>query len=243
MNLGSKLPVLTVITVVYNGASVIRETISSVIAQNYSRLEYLIIDGKSIDSTLDVIDEFTAFNFTVISEADQGIYDAMNKGIRMAKGDYICFLNAGDQFYTNDVLNKIGSAIMNEDVIYGNTCIDTAGVKEIKNVYTVDQDWKTMPYCHQSVFIKRKLLVGNPFDLKFSVAADFDQYHKIKKSKAQFKSVDFVVSLYDNSGFSFNNYKKLLKEYKIISSKNSGHIFNWIKIQLYFYLRTKFGIK
>ena len=89
-------PKFSIITVTYNAAKVLEDTIQSIVTQTYKNLEYIIVDGGSTDETLDIIHKYQEHITTVISEPDQGLYDAMNKGIKLATGDYLCFLNAGD---------------------------------------------------------------------------------------------------------------------------------------------------
>ena len=88
-------PKFSIITVTYNAAKVLEDTIQSIVTQTYKNLEYIIVDGGSTDETLDIIHKYQEHITTVISEPDQGLYDAMNKGIKLATGDYLCFLNAG----------------------------------------------------------------------------------------------------------------------------------------------------
>lgn len=100
-------PLVTVITVVYNAKELLEETILSVLNQTYSNIEYIIVDGGSTDGTLDIIKKYQDKISKYISEPDQGIYDAMNKGMSLSKGQWLNFMNAGDSFYSNDVLQKV----------------------------------------------------------------------------------------------------------------------------------------
>ena len=119
-------PKFSVITVTYNAEKVLEDTIQSVIAQTYHHVEYIIVDGASKDGTLSIIDRYRPRIHTVVSEPDKGLYDAMNKGIALASGDYLCFLNAGDCFHEDDTLQQMVHTINgNElpDVLYGETAI------------------------------------------------------------------------------------------------------------------------
>lgn len=242
-NIENLKPLISVITVVYNAEKLLEKTLVSIFNQTYiNQIEIVVIDGKSNDGTLDIIDRYRSKINCFISEQDTGIYDAMNKGIKVAKGDYILFLNAGDVFYDKKTLYNISFNLKDNDVIYGNTAIlDKCGVLEIRNFYKIKEDWKTIPYCHQSVFIRRELLLSNLFDLKFKIAADYNQYHSLKKIKAVFKSVDQIISIYDFTGFSSINYKATLLEVMKISLLNNSNILVKLKIRLYFYLRVKFS--
>ena len=113
-------PKVSIITVVYNGIEFLEETIKSVIAQTYPNIEYIIVDGGSKDGTLDIIKKYEAHISKWISEPDKGIYDAMNKGIDLATGDWQNFLNAGDSFVDNNVLEKIFTTnLENITLVYG----------------------------------------------------------------------------------------------------------------------------
>ena len=118
-------PKFSIITVTYNAAPVIRPTLDSVQAQTYTNYEYILVDGGSKDDTVAIAKESGIDFAHIISERDKGIYDAMNKGIALATGDYLCFLNAGDALYTPDTLQTVVNAIANEkelpDVVYGET--------------------------------------------------------------------------------------------------------------------------
>ena len=120
-------PKFSVITVTYNAASVLEDTIQSVISQTYHHVEYIIVDGASKDGTLSIVDRYRDRITRVVSEPDRGLYDAMNKGIRLATGDYLCFLNAGDSFHEDDTLQQMVHTLTSltelPDVIYGETAL------------------------------------------------------------------------------------------------------------------------
>ncbi len=118
--MNSVQPSISIVTVVYNGVDLLEGTILSVIQQSYPNIEYLVIDGASTDGTLDIIQKFESKISTWISEPDKGLYDAMNKGIKMATGDFICFMNCGDKLYADDTLSKaVQNMPVETDVIYG----------------------------------------------------------------------------------------------------------------------------
>ena len=119
-------PKFSIITVTYNAEKVLEDTIQSVISQTYHHIEYIIVDGASKDGTLSIINRYRSRIHTVVSEPDKGLYDAMNKGIALASGDYLCFLNAGDCFHEDDTLQQMVHTINgNElpDILYGETAI------------------------------------------------------------------------------------------------------------------------
>lgn len=153
-------PKFSIITVTYNAAQVLEDTIQSVITQTYKGVEYIIIDGGSKDGTLDIINRYKTHIHTVISEPDKGLYDAMNKGIRVATGDYICFLNAGDALHEDDTLLLMVHSITGEvlpDVLYGETqLVDEEGhFVRMRRLSAPEQlTWKSfrkgMLVCHQA---------------------------------------------------------------------------------------------
>ena len=115
-------PKFSVITVTYNAEAVLEDTIQSVISQTYHHVEYIIVDGGSKDKTLSIADRYKSHIAQVVSEPDKGLYDAMNKGIRLATGDYLCFLNAGDSFHEDDTLQQMVHTLTGSelpDVLYG----------------------------------------------------------------------------------------------------------------------------
>ena len=126
-------PTFSVITVCYNAEATIEDTIQSVISQTYHHVEYIIIDGASKDHTMDIVNRYRDRIAIVVSEPDKGIYDAMNKGISLATGNYLCFLNAGDSFHEDDTLQLAAHSIREAllpDVIYGETAlVDHEGSK------------------------------------------------------------------------------------------------------------------
>lgn len=119
-------PKFSIITVTYNAGNVLEDTIQSVITQTYKNVEYIIVDGGSTDRTLSIVDHYRTMIQHVVSEPDKGLYDAMNKGIRLATGDYICFLNAGDELHEDDTLQQMVHSLTESelpDVLYGETSI------------------------------------------------------------------------------------------------------------------------
>lgn len=119
-------PKFSIITVTYNAGAVLEDTIQSVITQTYRNVEYIIVDGGSKDHTLDIINRYREHIQILVSEPDKGLYDAMNKGIRLATGDYLCFLNAGDELHEDDTLQLMVHSITGTglpDVLYGETAI------------------------------------------------------------------------------------------------------------------------
>src|ERR1700761_112956 len=124
-------PRLSIITIVYNNASDIERTILSVINQTYKNIEYIIIDGASTDGTLNIIGKYRDSISKLVSEPDKGIYDAMNKGLQQATGDYVLFMNSGDEIYAGDTVEKIFNTEPDADIYYGETEMINADGKSL----------------------------------------------------------------------------------------------------------------
>lgn len=197
----------SIITVTYNDLDNLKITYNSVKKQSFSDYEYLIVDGGSTDGTVDYLEKIKNADQHIryISEKDNGIYDAMNKGVLNSQGDYIIFLGAADTFYTNAILDEVYSILLSGyDVVYGK-CVFSSGehkgeiIGHSLNWYNVLFDkW----VAHQSVFAKRQLLLDNPFDLKYKTYADQEFMIKIKKLGYRLKFFDKCICYYDGLGFS-----------------------------------------
>jgi len=189
------LPVVTVITVVYNGLDLIEKTIKNILAQTYPNIEYIVIDGASKDGTTDIIRSYDQHIAYWISGRDKGIYDAMNKGLDAATGDFVWFINAGDLIYQNDTLEKIfgADAIAGKGkpalIYYGDTMVvdqeyHEVGLRRLRPPEKLT--WKSfkkgMLVCHQAILVSRE--IADRFDPQYQHSADFDWVVKALK-KAQ----------------------------------------------------------
>ncbi|MEY8714824.1 glycosyltransferase family 2 protein [Francisella philomiragia] len=219
-------PLITVITVVYDGEKYLEKTIQSVINQTYKNLEYIIIDGGSTDATIDIIKKYESQIDYWVSEPDDGIYDAMNKGIDLASGDWINFMNAGDMFYDKSVLESIHNKLKGV-FNYGHTLqFDSLGYT--REVLASDKLWKRrMPYCHQSLFVRANYLKNNMFDISLKISGDYSQYIKAKYHKQEFYLLDTFISKFQLGGVSeqqehltlmMSEYHKILSKYSIVSA-------------------------
>ena len=178
------VPTFSIITVTYNAAATIEATLLSVRQQTYRHFEHLIIDGASKDNTLYIIYKYKDDTIKVFSEPDKGLYDAMNKGIRMASCDYLCFLNAGDTFHEVDTLEKIANTISTTphglpSILYGETAIVNAERQflhmrrhKAPDVLTWKSFQQGMLVCHQAFLVKRTL--AEPYNLQYKYSSDFN---------------------------------------------------------------------
>ena len=184
-------PKVSIVTVVFNAKEYLKETIKSVFTQSFPNIEYIIIDGLSTDGTVEVIKEFDASIFYWISEKDHGIYDAMNKAIEKASGEWILFLNAGDTFYSNDSIEKFLQDVNPDTELYNgaiNFIDQSTHQGRIKIPYGLDKVWETIPCWHQASFIKTSLMKEYKYSLEYKIAGDHDFYIRcfINNNKFQF---------------------------------------------------------
>lgn len=203
-------PLITVVTVVYNGEKFLEETILSVINQTYDNVEYIIIDGGSTDGTLDLIRKYEHAIDYWVSERDKGIYDAMNKGIALYSGEWINFMNAGDKFSSLDVLMQIDMSQMADDYILIGSVEYNSGKKFIALNSPI---YLKNPVHHQAAFYPRSLFMTLGFySLSYKILADYEMNYRALKNGFQFKLEDLVFAVCSDGGVSdvprFVNYKE-----------------------------------
>lgn len=226
----SSHPIFSIITVTYNAAQTLEATIQSVIAQTYHSIEYIIIDGASTDATLQIVDKYKSHITTFISEPDKGIYDAMNKGLGMAKGDYVCFLNAGDTLHQSDTLSQMVYSLQTPrlpDVIYGQTNIVDSNRRFLhaRRLEAPESlTWKSfrqgMLVCHQAFFAKRTL--AEPYNLQYRFSSDFDWCIRIMKKATILHNTHLTLIDYLDEGMTTRNRRASLKERFRIMVKHYG---------------------
>lgn len=237
-------PKFSVITVCYNAEATLEDTIQSVISQTYHHLEYIIVDGASKDRTMDIVNRYRERISVVVSEPDKGLYDAMNKGIRLATGDYLCFLNAGDSFHEDDTLQQMVHSIHTlqlPDVLYGETeLVDHEGhFLRMRRLQAPEHlTWKSfrqgMLVCHQAFFARRDLVM--PYDLRYRFSADFDWCIKIMKQSKVLHNTHLTLIDYLSEGMTTRNHKASLKERFRIMVRHYGWA-STVAFHLWFVLR------
>ena len=225
-------PKFSIITVTYNAGAVLEDTIQSVITQTYRNVEYIIVDGGSKDHTLDIINRYREHIHTLVSEPDKGLYDAMNKGIRLATGDYLCFLNAGDELHEDDTLQLMVHSITGTelpDVLYGETAIvDEEGhfLRMRRLSAPEDLNWKSfkdgMLVCHQAFFPRREL--AEPYDLRYRFSADFDWCIRIMKKSHTLHNTHLTLIDYLNEGMTTRNHRASIHERFRIMCRHYGYL-------------------
>ena len=222
-------PKLSVITVVYNDVHHMERTMHSVFNQTYPNIEYLIIDGGSTDGTVGIIKKHENQITKYISEKDKGIYDAMNKGLALASGDYVLFMNSGDEIYAPDTIEQIFASQADADIYYGETEMYSENWQRLgqrRHKAPEKFTWKSFKYgmniCHQAIYIKRSLV--QPYDLKYHLSADIDWIIKAAKQANQIVNTKQYVAKYLSGGMSKKKHFQSLKERFQIFSKHYGLI-------------------
>lgn len=219
------LPTLSIITVTYNAEQVLETTLQSVISQTYHHIEYILIDGASKDRTLAIAEKYRDRIQLLISEPDRGLYDAMNKGIALATGEYVCFLNAGDSFHQDDTLQQMMQSIKGRelpDVLYGETAlVDSKGhFLRMRRLSAPEVlTWKSfrqgMLVCHQAFIARRTLM--QPYNLSYRYSADFDWcIHILKKAKTVHNTHLTLIDYQDEGMTTQNRKASLMERFRIM---------------------------
>jgi glycosyltransferase involved in cell wall biosynthesis len=221
------MPTLSVITVVYNNVADIGRTLLSVLNQTHPAIEYIVIDGCSTDGTLDIINTYKNRIAKLVSEPDKGIYDAMNKGLAMATGEYVIFMNSGDEFYATDTVEKVFAAANDADIYYGETEMLNARRESLgqrRHKAPAKFNWKGFKYgmsiSHQAIYIRRTLT--EPYDSAYQLSADIDWIIRAAKKAKRIVKVDGYVAKYLVGGMSKARHRQSLEERFAIMKKHYG---------------------
>ena len=235
----SEHPLITVVTVVFNGEATLEQTIQSVVNQTYDNVEYIVVDGNSMDKTLDIIKKYEDKIDYWQSEPDKGIYDAMNKGIELANGDWINFMNSGDSFSSQSVIEQIfyGKCLKNIDILYGDsTSIDEFGIsRTFYSSDNIDLLKKNPIYRHGASFIRTDFHKKNTFKLErkdLGFALDYLFIYEAFVSNASFYYVPINIMTFKLEGTSSNICKELLYNRRITNSSIFIFILKFIKYSL-----------
>jgi glycosyltransferase involved in cell wall biosynthesis len=219
------MPFFSIITINLNNAIGLKKTIESVVSQTFTDVEYIVIDGDSTDASIETIKNFEKKISYWISEKDNGIYNAMNKGVRKATGKYLLFLNSGDMLADKEVLQRVAETKPAADLVYGNMLILESNGKiregvmpEILNQMHLLRDtlW------HPVTFISRKVFADNGYyDEQFKIAGDYEFFlNLILKRRSSYKHLPITISIFDNNGISASAAnKKLLADERLRAQK------------------------
>ncbi len=210
-------PKVSIITIVYNAVDTLQKTIDSIASQTYSNIEYLIVDGGSGDGTLDVIKSNSKSISKWISEPDEGLYDAMNKGIDLATGDYLWFINSGDEIYEPTTLTKLFKSNPAADIYYGDTVmIDASGnvIGDRRLQPPTSLSWKDfrngMLVSHQSILISTR--IAEAYNTKYQFSADFEWCLAALKEAKSVVNTQLTLSRFLDGGLTKQNIVPGLKE-------------------------------
>jgi len=208
-------PRVSVVTVCYNSVDELEKTIMSVLHQTYSDIEYLVIDGGSTDGTIDVIKKYSDRIAFWVSEHDKGIYDAMNKGILHATGEWIHFLNAGDVYHGDSVLSDFIPQIANTtQIAYGDTQYVFPTVSKVRKALPLNKMDQMMPMGHPASFVRLSYQKEHLFDISYRSSGDYKFfYNSYYREKVNFQYIPLVVAEFDaEGGISTSNPFLVIKE-------------------------------
>ncbi len=258
------MPLITIATVTYNAAATLERTLQSVAAQDYPRIEHLIVDGRSTDGTLSLIRQAVselrsplgaAYQIRLFSEYDDGLYDAMNKALRLAAGDYIVFLNAGDKLHSPSTISQVVEALAwkkndgrNAAVAYGETdLVDDEGrfVRHRRLQTPEVLSWQSfrsgMLVCHQSFYVRIDLARAEQYNMDYRFSADYDWCIRVMKRAERRRlalvNTHQVLTDYLNEGITTKNHRRSLME----RLRLMAHHYGWptaIRQHLWFVVRT-----
>lgn len=212
-------PNVSVVTICFNAEKEIVKTLESVLAQDYRDFEYIIKDGNSSDSTMDIVRSYIpkfeekGIRIVVDSSSDNGIYDAMNIAVEESKGSWVNFMNAGDCFYNETVLTDIffDRHYPSAAILYGD-CVEYEYGRFYLFEKRPDMITDVMPFSHQSVFANRTLLSRLPFKTEFRYSADYDFLLSAHERGMHFADTGVIVCITTKDGISSVNYKDMLLE-------------------------------
>lgn len=234
-------PLVTVITIVFNGAEHLEETILSVLNQTYDNVEYILVDGGSLDGTLDIIRKYEHAIDYWVSEKDAGIYDAMNKGIGLATGEWINFMNAGDLFYENKTIDMVvhkSESDLGVALIYGDIervsdrYMYLANVKKALSPVTIEDFVMKMPICHQSMFFRLwSFKLMGLYNIRYKICADHDWLIKLILNGYRLKYLSVCIASYNMDGVSSSSIFRRERERLDIALM---HFNAGLKLKVYF---------
>ena len=224
---------VSVITVCFRAEGVVEKTIQSVLSQDYPYVEYIVVDGGSNDGTVDIVKKYADNISRWVTEPDEGIYDAMNKGIGMATGDWIIFLNAGDFFHSNDVISRFIKEIKEDTTIAYGLIHYFTQEREFDMEYIPIEQMKFLdPIPHPATMTRLSYHRDHLFDTSFRSSGDYDFFYKAYfDDKVKFQFIPLVVTDYDNSvGISKDNMDLIWRENKRVWTR---HATGRLRMKLY----------
>ena len=245
-------PLISIITVTLNAAQGFEITARSILEQNYPAVEWIVVDGGSTDGTLDLIRSRASHLSLWVSEPDRGLFDAMNKGVALATGEWVNFMNAGDTFLTPTTISEIFSEGNPEtDVVYGDCVIRYPHLMALKRAGEPSSLLSGMGFCHQSAFVRTSLLRQYSFDLRYRIGSDYDQFARMFRDKISFGHVRIPVALYDIGGDSNQkmvqsareHYRIAMDLFRLTRKEHLHHRFFILKVSILSFVYQNFPEK
>ncbi|MHB9056436.1 MAG: glycosyltransferase family 2 protein [Paludibacteraceae bacterium] len=232
---------ITVASIVLNASDNIERTIQSVLNQTYNQIEYIFVDGESTDGTLDVLKKYEKKITKLVIEKDNGLYDAMNKALQLATGDFLIFMNSGDTFINQFVIEGIVNLIKEKNVVYYGDVIFLNTKRKTSSFY--GGRFGKHRFCmknisHQSVFYPQIVYKSHSYDLKYKMAADYVYNFKLKGEKIQFIHIPTFISFFELGGISSSKDNLFEKNKCKIIKKNLGLYYS-----LYFILKKNIRLR
>jgi glycosyltransferase involved in cell wall biosynthesis len=225
---------ISIITINYNNCHGLLNTLNSINNQSYKNFELIVIDGKSKDDSITIIKDFYYLINKYIIEKDTGIYNAMNKGIKFCKGNWLIYLNSGDIFYNNDVLKSFINNIYifnnNYDIIYGSTYMENKIIIPKKNL-GINDFILGLPFCHQSVFVSSRIYNKYIFNERYKIFSDLIYFRQCYIDDIKFKKINLIISNFNDEGTSSKYNLNHLIEIFFINYKN--YLFLFLKKYTY----------
>ena len=236
-------PRISIIIAVLNAQDTVEETLLSALNQTYTDLEVIVIDGKSVDGTVDIIKKYTTSLAYWISEPDLSLYDAMNKGIQKATGDYCYFLNAGDILTAPTIFSELASKASLADVIYTDVIVKAdSGATRLVKAKPLTMLWQGMTFCHQRSLSKKEWHLQYPFDLSYKIGSDYHFYVTLIQDNRLFDYIPLALAQVSSGGISdqqrfltFTEWNSVWKTYKNLT------LLQWLW-KRYFYFRTRLAL-
>ena len=212
---------LSIITINYNNRDGLKKTIDSVVGQTWHDFEWIVIDGGSTDGSKELIEKCQKHFSYWCSEPDKGVYNAMNKGIAKAQGEYLNFMNSGDRFYEHDTLEKVFSEERKAGILYGdwmqvyNDHTHLMHFPDPVEIYT----FYHRNICQQAMFVRTTILKEKGFDESFRIVADYSRWIELAQQGVDFEFVHLIVCFYDMNGISSNSRNISIMEHHILENK------------------------
>lgn len=212
---------LSIITINLNNKVGLKRTIDSVLSQTYSNYEWIVVDGGSTDGSKELIEQYSEHFSWWVSETDTGIYNAMNKGIAHAHGEWLQFLNSGDWYYEKNTLEKVFSKKYANDILFGDMILtDTKEYKQIKYPNTL-----TLSYfldhtiCHQATFYKKNIFIDNKYDESFKIVSDWAFQISLLLQGKTFEHINQYIVFFDKNGIGSQSSSKVFQERALMFEK------------------------